>query len=152
MNTMTTNEAAKMAADLATSKPDMKMREISKALAKAGYMSFRTGKPISPGGISSMIRKVIAGTIIRDRKPRKHAKVIAGKHSRRSPKRKSDVQETPCTQTAHLPPENKGMWQDLDEANARLVMQKAMEKMLRSLFGVNARVLLPNDVTFRVSN
>lgn len=159
MNKLTTNEAAKLAADMRTQSPNLTMKQIGKKLAEAGYMSWRTGKPVSAGGVSVMILKFIAGETIVDRNPRKHAKLIASKQERRGkprPERKVEsVHEvythagTPISDEPKVKRDDQ--WVALDEANARLVMQKAMEKILKSLFGVNCRVLLPNDVTFRVN-
>ena len=54
MTTITQKEAYRLAARLA--KEGMKHSKISKELSRAGWLSRKTGKPLSPGAISMIVK------------------------------------------------------------------------------------------------
>ncbi len=58
---MNTQEAYVKALELHES--GMNNRQVSRALAKEGYLSFRTGKAITPGGINKILHQAKKGYI-----------------------------------------------------------------------------------------
>lgn len=66
---MTTNEAYEYAHNL--KQEGNTSREISRALAARGYVSYKTGKPIKPSSISTMVMRARNGINPQNKKPRR---------------------------------------------------------------------------------
>lgn len=154
MNTMTTNEAAKMAAEI-HAKGGMTYAKVGKILAKNGYYSWRTGKPVTGGGVHAMIRKFQAGEEMVDRTPRKHAAIFARRARNTAAKREERARKktNPPMSLGIEPRANNSYPESLDylaeENMARQVLQIAIKKAVKAIFGVDCQILLPLNRTFR---
>lgn len=71
MNTMTTEQAWMRAVEL--NKSGIIHAKIGKILAKEGYLSYRTGKPISKAGVSVMLSRAASGHAPSNRQMKKFA-------------------------------------------------------------------------------
>ena len=138
MNTMTTNEAAKLAATLYGE--GMKYKAIGRKIAKAGYLSFRTGKPIGASGIATMVKKYTGGIVIADRKMQMHAK----RSKRYTPQLPAATES--ATVARHPPVATQRNVRD--ELLARSVLKEAIQKVVKRLFDADVVVSLPLDKVF----
>lgn len=159
MKTMTTNEAAKMAADLVTGGKHTNS-EIGKILAANGYLSMKTGKALGGSGVLMLARKWLTGKTIQDRKTSKYS-VIGKRLAQRERARelresgKRNIAEPDSRQPPPpmLPKKIAVEHASLqDERQARAVMKATIERAIVRLFGFNVEVRLPIDRAFRITH
>lgn len=94
MTTITQKEAYELAARLA--KEGMKHSKISKELSRAGWLSRKTGKPLSPGAISMIVKWMnTPGYKPVGFKPEKYAKRIGLYMPRKAKASPATVHPTP---------------------------------------------------------
>jgi hypothetical protein len=140
---MTTNEAAKLAVKL--DDQGVPYKKIAKLLAREGYCSFKTGKPLGKTAVSAMIAKARNGHVFMDKKAKKYAS-ISLRYLPRAPRKPSTSPEATPTAPKEFLPINTHLG---DERVARETMTGAMETVLKRIFGIPARVLIPLDVSLR---
>lgn len=132
----------------------MKNKEIARSLARAGYVSNRTGKPISASSVSGIIGKAKSGYVFSNNKARKYAQAHL-RFQKRTKRIESGLMAKtlgplePVLESLHVEPHCMAIH---DERVARAVMKKAIEKILVTLFGVRVVVSLPLDLAFRVTH
>lgn len=141
---LTTNEAAKLALKL-HNEGKAHIR-IAKILARNGYISFRTGKPLSSSAVSALVCAAREGRELHNKTTTMYSSAI-GKYLPRA-SRSEPAATQPSLTTKEQEPITGGSVLG-NERVARETMTRAMERALKSIFGVPAKVLIPLDVQIR---